>query len=182
MVLVLKSLVSTGGLRKRASKQSEQNHQSAEKEKENVDPKDKLSSPQLWRSLDVSTDANSVAMWERSVRDIFAALADEDGSKTFGFRVTADKNPKNGDLPAIVLPPSQGALARRPEPRPRFVPSGGAVPADPEFRLSAVNGLQVSGKTAQEIKDMVNKRRLVLKLDIVPCNGKRKERRLVWCR
>ena len=126
-----------------------------------------------------------VAMWERSVRDIFAALADEEGSSTFGFRVTAEKNPKDGDLPAIVLPSKQSAPAsHRTEPRPMFMAAGRAKPAEPEFLLSAVNGQQVSGMTAQEIKDMVNRKRLLLKLELVSGsgNGKRKQRRLVWCR
>lgn len=168
----------TGGLRKRASKQSEKAQPSVARDQENVDPTGKDSSPQYALSLAVRTDASLVAMWERSVRDIFAALADEDGSRTFGFRVTADKNPKDGDLPAVLLPPSQCSLARRS----RFVPAGTAMPADPEFRLSAVNGEQVCGKTAQEIKDMVKARRLLLKLDVVTDEGKRKERRVVWCR
>ena len=56
------------------------------------------------------------------------------------------------------------------------------MPADPKVRLSAVNGQQVCGKTAQEIKDMVKARRLLLKLDIVLDEGKRRERCVVWCR
>jgi len=174
------------GLRKRrgpgATRPSEQPRQPGGQEKENVNPAHD-SSPQPWRSRDAGTDAAVVAMWERSVRDIFAALADEEGSSTFGFRVTAEKNPKDGDLPAIVLPSKQSAPAtRRTEPRPIFMAAGSAKPPEPEFLLSAVNGQPVSGMTAQEIKDLVNRRRLLLKLDLVSGKDKRKERRLVWCR
>ena len=121
-----------------------------------------------------------VAMWERSVRDIFAALVDDEGTTTFGFSLTASKNPQEGELPAINLPPPPSSLhTRSAMSKPKFVAAGGTKPIE-RARLSAVNGQQVSGCTAQEIKDMVASGRLLLCLDLVTAG--RKERRVVWCR
>ena len=161
-------------------------------EKENVHP-GKNTAPQTFFTCADSPDdgvVDVIAMWERSVRDIFAALADEEGSRTFGFCVTQAKDPQGGELPAIALPPAVVAAglnssAAPPAPKPKFVAAGGARAIDSNFRLSAVNGQAVSGRTAQEIKDLVSAGRLVLHLDIVNAQAgcaHHKESRAVWCR
>ena len=135
-----------------------------------------------------SRDADVLAMWERSVRDLFAALADEEGMHNFGLNVTASKN---GVLPTITLPPQQDATLKRPEasgrtPHPTLNGSEAKqkAPADGSMCLSAVNGQPVSGCSTQEITDMLAGRRLLLRLEIVHVAGagQHKERRLVWCR
>lgn len=154
------------------------------REKENLNPDHAAGdAASLLRAQPRATngDAEVIAMWERSVRDIFAALADEEGSSTFGFSVTASKNPRDGALPAISLPLAPGAFSTHSAaPAPKFVAAGGAKPVEPAFRLSAVNGQQVSGRNAQEIKNLVNAGRLLLRLDVV--SGPLNLSRVVWCR
>jgi hypothetical protein len=154
------------------------------REKENLHPENAAGdavSPLRAQPSATTGDVEVIAMWERSVRDIFAALADEEGSSTFGFSVTASKNPRDGALPAISLPPTPGAFSMRSAAAaPKFMAAGGAKPVEPAFRLSAVNGQQVSGRSAQEIKSMVGAGRLLLRLDVV--SGARSESRVVWCR
>jgi len=158
--------------------------QSSGREKENLPPEANIS-PSAGRARSDTTDnedSDVVAMWERSVRDIFAALADEEGTHTFGFIVTTAKNPRDGELPAIALPPAPGVAPARSAVPGKFVAAGGIHPVEPAFRLSAVNGQQVSGRTAQEIKDMVSAGRLLLRLELICSQRKECQRRTVWCR
>lgn len=158
--------------------------QSSGREKENLPPEANIS-PSAGRARSDTTDnedSDVVAMWERSVRDIFAALADEEGTHTFGFSVTTAKNPRDGELPAIALPPAPGVAPARSAVPGKFVAAGGIHPVEPAFRLSAVNGQQVSGRTAQEIKDMVSAGRLLLRLELICSQRKECQRRTVWCR
>ena len=136
--------------------------QAAGNAKENLHP-GKVQQDACVKRVSKPDDADVLAMWERSVRDVFAALADEEGSSTFGFSVSTAKNPRDGELPTIAIPPEQDG-------------NGSAdikMSGDVETRLMAVNGQLVAGHSAQEIKDMVASGWLLLRLDVVVAKNSR---------
>jgi len=87
---------------------------------------------------------------QQLVSQLFLLLAADGNKESYGFSVTASKNPQSKDLPKIALN--------------RYAaPSSSGTDT---FYLESVNGRNMAGMTAQEVKDAVSTSRFKVKLGL----------------